>query len=132
MPLHVFGHIQPYDAVLITKQSLRQCLGQFRFTNPSWSEEDEGPNGPLGIFQTGVGPTYRLGNGVDRFLLPDYPSVQYILKIEEADCLFFGNVGNGNAGPVRHNLRNILSRNYRVTPSLAAPPFAAQGLQFFF
>ncbi len=69
--LHVLGHVELDERVLVTEEELGERLGQLRLTDTGRAGEDERTAGALGVLQPGTGAPDRLGDSLDGLLLAD-------------------------------------------------------------
>src|SRR5580693_2656738 len=70
--LHVLGHVELDQRVLVAEQELRQRLGQLRLADAGRAREDERATGPLRVLQAGPGPPDGLRQRPDRVVLTDH------------------------------------------------------------
>ena len=69
--LHVLGHVNADQGMLIIKKEFRQSAGKFGFADAGGTEKDEGADGALGIAETGTGAADGAGDALERRILAD-------------------------------------------------------------
>ena len=106
--LHILGHIDPHQVVLIIKQSLGQSLGKLCLAYACGAQEQEGANGTVGVLNTGTAALDGLGNGADSLILADHTLVEDRLQIQQLLPLPLNQAADGNAGPPLHDLSDFL------------------------
>src|SRR6478735_2042803 len=60
MTLHKLGHVDLYQVVFRAEHELGEHLGDEGFADPGRAEEDEAPDGPLRILESGARPADSL------------------------------------------------------------------------
>ena len=108
MLLLVFGHVNADHGPLVVEQEFRQGPGQFGFADAGRSQEDEGADGPVRIFQTGASPHDRLGNRLDGLVLADDAQVEFVLEVEQLLHFPFQKLGHGDVRPAGDHLGDVL------------------------
>ncbi len=128
--LHVLRHVEPDDVLLIVEQVLGQGPGELGLSHAGGPEEDEAPDGPVGVLETGPRPADGVGDGADRVVLAHHAGVQPVLHVEQAFRLTFQEAVDGDAGPRGDQLPYVLGRHGHVVPGTARG-LAATGLELF-
>ena len=106
--LHVLGHVERDQCVVVAEQELGQRLGQLGLADAGRAEEDERPTRALRILEAGPGAADGLGDRLDGVLLTEHPLVQFGLHVEELLRLFLGELVHRDAGPQRQHLGDRL------------------------
>ena len=128
MLLHVLGHVQLDEGVLVVEEELGQRLGQLGLAHAGRPQEDERAARPLGILQAGTGAADRTGQGGDGRLLPDDPLVQLVLHAQQLGRLLLGEPVDGNARPVGQHLGDDLLVDDVEQVDAFGPPLGLHGL----
>ena len=115
-------HVDLNQGVVRTEQEARQRLGQLGLTHTGRAGEDERTRRTLGVLQPGTGAADRLRDGPDRLLLADDPLVQLVLHPEQTRRLLLRQLEDGDAGPVRQDLGDLLVVDLRDHVQIARPP----------
>ena len=118
MLLHVLGHVDPHDRILISEHGLGKSSCQLGFTYPGRTQEDEGAHWALRILQSCACPANRTADGFDGFLLADHAAVKNFFQIQKTLGLFFLQFIDGNTGPVGDNVGDVLRRYLGIGTSL--------------
>ena len=108
MLLHVFGHVDAHHGALVVEQQVRQRTGQLCFADAGGPQEDERADGPLGFLQTCAGAAHRVRHHAHALFLTDDPFAQAFFHLQQPLHLAFHHAGDGDAGPVGHNLGHVL------------------------
>src|SRR5581483_570051 len=106
--LHVLGHVELDQMVLVAEQELGEGLRQLGLPDARRAEEDERAAGTLGVLESGTGAADRLADGLDGVVLADDPLVQLLLHADELGRLLFGELVDGDAGPEGEHLGDRL------------------------
>ena len=80
------------------------------------------PDGPLRVLDAGAGAADRLRDGGDRDLLADDALVQLLLHADELLGLGLGQLEDGDAGPHRDDVGDLLLADDRAGALLAGAP----------
>ncbi len=102
------AHVDLDERVVLAEQEVRQRLGELGLTDTGRAGEDERARRALGVLQAGPGAADRLGDRLDGLLLADDPLVQLVLHAEQTGGLLLGELEDGDAGPVRQYLGDLL------------------------
>ena len=81
--LHVLGHVELDQRVLVVEEELGQRLGQLRLPDAGGAEEDERAARALGVLEAGPGAPDGTRERLERLLLADDPLVQLLLHAQE-------------------------------------------------
>src|SRR4051812_1481860 len=106
--LHVLGHVEADQALLVAEEELGEGLGQLGLPDAGGPQEDERTGGTLGVLQAGAGAADGLADRADGLLLPDDPLVELVLHAEELLGLLLGELVDGDAGPDGEHLGDRL------------------------
>ena len=104
MLLHVLGHVEGDQGVLVAEEELGERLGQLGLPDAGGAEEDERAARALRVLEAGPGAADRLADGLDGVLLADDPLVELVLHAEELGGLLLGELEHRDAGPDREDL----------------------------
>jgi hypothetical protein len=126
--LHVLGHVELDEGVLVVEEELGQRLGQLGLPHTGRAEEDERAARPLGVLQAGPGPADRPGQGGDGRLLPDDPLVELVLHAQQLGRLLLGEPVDGDARPVGQHLGDDLLVDDVEQVDALGPPLGLHGL----
>ncbi len=122
-PLHVFRHIDPHYRLFIIEEELRQGAGEFGLSHSGGPQEDERPDGALGIFQARAAAANRLRHRGNGLLLADNAAVKFLLHAQQFGCLRLEHPGSGNTRPLGDDARNIISRHSGINAAALCLPF---------
>jgi hypothetical protein len=86
--LHVLGHVDLHQRVLVAEHELGQRLGQQRLADAEGPMKMKLPIGRVRVLQAGARPADRLGDRLDRLVLADDRLVQLLLQLAAALGLF--------------------------------------------
>ena len=119
--LHIFRHVEPDHGAVIIEQVTCKRLGQLGLANARGSQEHERTHRPVGILQTGPCTAHGTRDGLNRLTLPHNPLGKFIFHAQKFIFLAFKHLVDGNAGPARNYLRNVIGRHslfdHRVHPA---------------
>ena len=104
MLLHVVGHVEHDEGVLVAEHELGERLGEERFADAGRADEDERAHRALGVFEPGACAADGLGDGLDCLVLRDDLFVQLVLELEQALGLLLLEAGEGDAGHLGDDL----------------------------
>lgn len=111
MLLHVLGHVDPNEVLLIIKELNSEGLGELRFSNSSWTEEEEGTHGGVGVAHSGPRSKDRLSNSSNGLLLAHHAAMKVVREMEEAVLLRLVELCHGDAGPAGNHLSDLIWTN---------------------
>ena len=106
--LHVLGHVELDQGVLVVEEELRQGLGELGLPDARGAEEDERASRAARVLQPGAGAADGLREGDDRLLLAHDALVQLLLHAQELGRLLLGEAVDGDAGPSGQDLGDDL------------------------
>ena len=106
--LHIFGHVDADEVLLIVKQRFGQRLGQLGLADAGRPEEEETADRPAGVRNAGAGAQNRIRDLLHGLVLADDPLVQYIGQAEQLFALTLNELLNRDAGPPRDDAGNLL------------------------
>ena len=110
--VHVLGHIQTYQHVLIAEHRLGERLGKLRLADACRSEEDERAYRTLGILHAGSRPSDRLGDRRHRLVLTDDALVQRLFEVKQSLRLALGQFDDGDLCPCGHDRRDVVHAHF--------------------
>ena len=100
--LHVLGHVETDQRRLVAEEELGERAGQFGLTDARRAEEDErAADGRLGSLRPARVRRIAWETAAMRVVLTDDPAVELFLHAQELGGLFFGELVDGDARPVR-------------------------------
>ncbi len=114
VPLNELAHVDLDQVIFAAEHEFSQCLGQQRFTDAGWSQEDERADWPTRILQPGASAAHGLRKGRDRLFLSDDPRVQILFHLEEALRFLAGDPGYRDASPHRHHFGDVFLRDVHL------------------
>src|SRR5919198_1523820 len=112
--LHVFRHVDADQRVLIAEEELRQRPRQLRLAHAGGAQEDEGPDGTIGILQAGARPTDRPANGLNGLILADHAAMQLLLDAQQFAGLAFLDLGERDAGHAGDHIGDVFLGHHRL------------------
>ena len=128
MALHELAHVDLDERVLTAEHELGEGLGELRLPDAGRAEEDERADGPLRVLQAGTCAADRLRDDADRLFLADDPGVERLLHLEQPLRLLLGDAGDRDAGPHRHDLRDLFLVDRRLVARHLRLPLGALGV----
>jgi hypothetical protein len=78
---------------------LREALAQLRLAHTGRPKEQERPDRPPWILQTGPGTPHRVGHHGDRLVLADHTPSQLVVHMQQLFALALQHPVHRNAGP---------------------------------
>src|SRR5581483_4189477 len=81
--LHVFRHINLNKGIFTSKHISRKLLGKKSFPYACGSQEQEGPNGAVGIFDIRSTAAYRSTNSAYSIVLTDDVGFKHLFHFED-------------------------------------------------
>ena len=106
--LHVLGHVDAHDVLLVVKQRLRQRLGKLRLAHARGAEEQERADGPVRVLNARARAQDGLGDLGDGLVLADHALVQDALQAQQLLALALHQLGDRNARPAGHDPGDFL------------------------
>ena len=77
--LHVFGHVDAQQSVLVVEQKFGEGACQLRLAHAGWAEEDEGADRTLGITESRARPANGIGHPLQSRILANDAQAQAFL-----------------------------------------------------
>src|SRR4029077_16074014 len=112
MLLHVFGHVEADERFLAAEQEIRQPARHFPLADAGGPEEQEATARAAGGLEAGAAAADGASESGDGAVLADDAPVQFLFDAQELLLFVFLDGGDGDAGPARHDLFDILARDY--------------------
>ena len=106
--LRELGHIELDQRILITEEEFGQGLRELCLTDTGRSGEDEGATGTLRVLQAASSTTNRLGQSLNRCILPDDALVQLVFHLEQLRGLGLGELEDRDTGRHSQNFGDIV------------------------
>src|ERR1700674_331072 len=91
---------------------MRQSASDLSFANAGRSKEEEGADRAIGALQPRARAADGTSQSADRFLLRDDALVQLFFNAQQLLGFFFFDRSNGNAGPARYHVLDVLPTDY--------------------
>jgi hypothetical protein len=120
--LHVLGHVDPDQRLVVAEQELRQGAGELGLAHAGGAQEDERAGRPLGVLQAGAGAPDGLRDDLDSGVLADHALVEFVLHAHQLLGLGLGQLENGDAGPHRDDVSDLLLADRGTLARLARFP----------
>ena len=108
MLLHVLGHVDADHRPLVVEEELGQRAGQLGLADARRPEEEERPDGTVGVAQPGAAAPDGVGHGGDRLVLPHHALVEGGLQPHQLLHLALQEARDGDAGPAADHLGDVL------------------------
>jgi hypothetical protein len=106
--LHVLGHVDADERVLVVEEELGQGPGGLRLPDAGGAEEDERADGPVGVLEAAAGAANGVAHRLDRRSLTDDPLLQALLHVDQLLDLAFHEAAHRDVGPLGHDLGDVL------------------------
>ena len=130
--LKIFAHVDTNQGISRIEQIFRQLLGQVRLADAGRTEEHEGADGLVRVFQSDAVALDGLDHLLDRFVLTDHLLLQFASHLQEADILGLGDTLDRDAGHHGDDLGDLLF-GYRLAVGFhLLVPLLGSGVQFLF
>ena len=100
MFFHVLAHVEADHRLLIVEEKLSQRAGGFRLADARWPEEDERPDGPLGIAEAGARTANGIRHHAQRRVLSDHALLQPLLHPDQLFDFAFEHARDRDPGPL--------------------------------
>ena len=113
-------HVDADHGPLVVEQEVGQRAGQLGLAHAGRAEEQERADRPVGVGQARTAAADGVGHGGHRVLLADHPLVQDLLHAHELGHLALEQAGDGDAGPLAHDLGHVLGVDLLLQHLLAA------------
>src|SRR4051794_26845559 len=120
--LHVLGHVDPDHRLLVAEEEVGEGAGELGLADPGGAEEDERAGRALGVLDPGARAADRFRDGGDRDLLADHALVQFLLHADQLLGLGLGQLEDGDAGPHRDDVGDLLLADLGPLAVLALGP----------
>ena len=112
--LHIFGHIQPHEHLLVAEHTLGKRLGKIGLSHARRTYKNKGTNGFSRIFQPRTRTAYGFRDGNDRLLLTNDAAMQFLFEMHETFTLRFREFVDRHSCPAAYD-RGDLFRSDRKT-----------------
>ncbi|MNV76203.1 hypothetical protein D3C71_1695410 [compost metagenome] len=99
MLLHILRHIDTDHAIFAIKERDRERFGQLRLPYPSRTEEQEGTDRPIRIFDPGSCPKHGIGHQADSFILAHNSFMQRFFQTQQLIPFAFNQSANRHTRP---------------------------------
>ena len=83
MLLHVLGHVEADDGVLVVEKKFSQRLGELGLPDTGRPQEHEGSDRAVLLLESGTGASHRIGDGLDGLTLTDDALDESILHLHQ-------------------------------------------------
>src|SRR5215831_16223573 len=107
MLLHVLGHVDADERMLVVEQELGKRTSQLGLAYTRWAQEYEGPDRPLRIAQTCARAPNGVRDPLECGILSDDPLPQALFHRDQSLHLAFEHLGDGNSSPLGDDARNV-------------------------
>ena len=124
--LHVLAHVDLDQRVLVSEHELGECLGEQRLADTCGSGEQEDPGGPLGILQPAATAADGLRDLLDRLVLADHSSVQFVLHLQQPHGVLAREPRQRNPGHLGDDLSDHFRIDHPVGLLALLTPFLSQ------
>ena len=101
-------HVDADHGPLVVEQEVGQRAGQLGLAHAGGAEEQERADGAVGVGQAGPAAADGVGHRGDRLVLADHPLVEHVLHADQLVHLALHEAGDGHAGPLGHDLGDVL------------------------
>ena len=109
--LHVLAHVDPDHRLVVVEHELGERPGELGLADARRPQEQERPDGPLGVLEPGTRATNGVGHGLDGLVLADHAIVEPLLHVDELLELALHQAGDRDAGPGRDDLGDVVGRD---------------------
>ncbi len=117
--LHVLGHVDLDQRVLVAEQELGERARELGLPHAGRAEEDERAGRALRILDPGARAADRLRHGDDRLVLADHALVQLVLHADQLLGLGLGQLEDRDARPHRDDVGDLLLADLGLLLALA-------------
>src|SRR5579872_3003314 len=107
--LHELRHVEADERLLCAEHELRQGAGHLGFAHAGGTEEQEGADGPVRVFQPGTRTADGTGQRDDGLVLRNHALVQLFFNAQQLLRFLFLDGRDGNAGPARHHFLDVFA-----------------------
>ncbi len=120
--LHVLAHVEADQRRLVVEQELGQRPRQLGLAHARGAEEDERADRALGVLEAGARAAHGLAHGRHGAVLADHALVQLLLHGEQLVGLLLQHALHRDAGPLAHELGDVVRVHGRVGDALVREP----------
>src|ERR1035441_2668274 len=120
--LHVLGHVDPDQRLVVAEEELGERARELGLAHARGAQEDERAGRTLGVLEAGAGAPDRLGDDLDGGVLADHALVQFVLHAHQLLGLGLGQLEDGDAGPHRDDVGDLLLADRGTLAGLARFP----------
>ncbi len=106
--LHILGHVDPHQVLLIVKQALGQGLRQLGLAHAGRAQKEEAADRAVRVRNARAAAQNRLRHPVHRLVLPDHTLVQGALQREQLLALALHQLFHRDARPARDDPRDLI------------------------
>ena len=106
--LHVLGHVDADQRVLVVEQIGRQRLGQLGLADAGGPQEHERADRPVRVLQARARAPHRGRDRLHRLLLADDALGEFALHAQELVLLAFEHAVDRHAGPARDHAGDVI------------------------
>ena len=92
----------------VSNRAAASVLASSVLPTPVGPEEDERPDGPLGVLDAGAGADDGVGHQLDRLVLADDTFVEHLVEAEQLVALPFLEPRDRDAGPARDDVGDLV------------------------
>ena len=118
-------------ARLVVEQERGERLGQLGLADAGRAQEDERADRPVGVLQAGARAPHGGRDGLDRLVLADHALGQRLLHAQQLVALAFEHAVDGNAGPARDDLGDVVGGDGLLDHARPWPSSPSSALSFF-
>ncbi|GIW70701.1 MAG: hypothetical protein KatS3mg102_0243 [Planctomycetota bacterium] len=129
--LHVLGHVELHQRLGVAEHLLGQRLGQQRLAHAGGAEQGEGADGAFGVLEVRARAAQGLAQGHHRLLLADDHLGQLLFHLQELAGLVLPHALERDAGPLGHDLHDVLLVHAHALFVAVGFPLREHGLEFF-
>lgn len=120
VPLLVLAHVEADHALLAVEQRRGESFRQLGLPDAGRTEEDERADGALWVADAGAGPDDGISDQGDRLVLADHPLGEDLVQAQQLLALALLEARDGNAGPGRDDLGDLVLRDDLVQQPVLA------------
>ncbi len=115
----VLAHIDADHSLVGVEQELGQRASHLGLAHAGGTQEDERAQGPVGVLQAAAGAADGVGDGAHRIVLAHHALVQPLFHVQQLLNFTFQQPRDGDAGPLAHDLGNVLGIDFFFQQPLA-------------
>ncbi len=120
MLLLIFRHIDTGHHVLVIEEVFGQSFRQLGLADTGSAQENERADRATRVVQAGTRAAHSIGDRRDGLILPYHTVMQLCLEMEQLLLLALHHFVDGDSGPARHNVSDILRIHLLLDQSLFA------------